>query len=283
MVLLLNTAFMVKADSDTLPINDIKEKMISIGMSANLVENLPDYIVEKYRNVTSENIVTSYYKVVEDEFDLLTTTNYEINENILVIPITEEECMAAIANNNIQPRGTIKESYLKLNTIASPVGGRRYVVSVSYEWLNPPIFKFTDYLALTIHETLVIVPDSEYSHTQYYETNGTTGSVTLVENNNAIFQSGIAGHCMAIQWAPSMGSIITYSYEGYLGYEVEIAMVGDDNIVSSLIYATYAHQTLIPSVGLSIDFMFNAHASITPKISFDYMNDTCNFTYDGNF
>ena len=273
---------MVNADSITLPINDIREKMISIGMSTNLVENLPDHIVEKYSNVTSENIITSYYKIVEAESDLLMTTNCEINENILVVPITEEECMMAIANNNIQPMGTIKESYLKLNTIASPVSGRRYVVSVSYEWLNPPFFNLTDYLALTIHETLVIIPDSEYSHTQYYETDGTIGSFTLIENNNAIVQSGLAGHCMAVQLVPSMGSITAFSFEGYLGYEVEIAMVGDSNTVSSIVYATYAHQTLIPSLGFSIDLALNTHASITPRVSFDYMYDTYNFTYNGD-
>lgn len=259
---------------------NIRATMISYGMPEEIVNSLPDAEIVKYSNIGQDSVTKHYYKFTEAESD----SNVYRSANApayTVEEITEAECMAALATlDAAQPRGTIKESYMATTINATPLGGRRYLMSATYDWLSTPWFRLTDYFALTIHDCMVLVPDTEYTLEQNdYVSIYTGGNINTNSWDDSLYASGVGGHCMAMHWLESDDYYTYFNFRGYMSFEAEIAEVGSNGIVNFAAYITYAHQTLVPSIGLSVSLPKSVSASITPTVSFDYLTDQENWTH----
>lgn len=281
MILSLMLSCTVMASAAEITPNDaIREAMISYGMPEEIVKALPDTEISKYANIGQDSVIKRYYKFTENEsetsvYSSTSTPAYTVEE------VTEAECMAALATlDTAQPYGTIKESYMATTINATPIEGRRYLMSATYDWLSTPWFKLTDYFALTIHDCMVLVPDTEYTLEQNdYVSIYTGGTVKTNSWTDSLYASGVGGHCMAVHWIPSDDYYTYYNFRGYMSFEAEIAEVGSNGIVNFAAYITYAHQTLVPSIGLSVSLPKSVSASITPTASFDYLTDQKNWTH----
>lgn len=277
--LMLSCTVMASA-AELTPNNAIRETMISYGMPKKIVNALPDEEIAKYANIEQDSVVKKYYRFTENESE---TSVYSSSKTpaYTVEEVTEAECMAALAAlDTVQPRGTIKESYMETTINASPLGGRRYLMSATYDWLSTPWFQLTDYFALTIHDCMVLVPDTEYTLEQNdYVSIYTGGNIRTNSWEDSLYASGVGGHCMSVHWIPSDDYYTYFNFRGYMSFEAEIAEVGANGIVNYAAYITYAHQTLVPAIGISVSLPKSVSASITPTVSFDYLTDQENWTH----
>lgn len=275
---LLSCSVMVSA-SENRDIQSVRETLISQGMPEDIVMSLPDTEIAKYTNVNEESITEHYYKFTPVEAGAA-TIGASSSQEYTVEEVSKQECMSAVSSQNgTQARGTIGSSYMQTTINATKISGRRYLISATYKWISTPIFKLTDYFALTIHDCMVLVPDTEYTLEQndcisVYGAREYTNSWT-----DSLKKSGIGGHCMAVHMLPSDEYFTYHNFRGYMSFEAEIAEVGSNGVVNFAAYITYAHQTLVPSIGLSITLPKSVSATITPKISFDYLTDQENWTH----
>lgn len=278
-------------------VDAIRNRMISYGMPVKIVNRLPDDIVMQYCNIEENDVNLRYFKYTE----YLNMTNIESSYSLnnvsvtkaTITEITEEECYNALLQNNFaQPMGTIRESYMILGAQASNIEGRNYIVSATYVWLNNPICKLTDYFALTIHDTLAIVPNTEYAMLWHESiTTITPGSYvyeeSVVSEYYQMYASGVGGHCINTQVVPSITNeedniqttITNYGFCGYLKYDAVVAEVNPDGRIDSAVYATYAHRIFLPAIGISISLPTGVSASISPAYAFDFMHTTYNFEH----
>ena len=262
------------------PNDEIRKAMISYGMPEEIVNALPDSEIAKYANIEQDSTIKRYYRFTENEagvsaYSTAGTPAYTVEE------VTEAECMAALAMlDAVQPYGTIKESYMETTINASHIEGRRYLISATYHWLSTPVFKSKDYFALTIHDCMVLVPDTEYTLEQNDYVSIFSGS-TINTNSwtDSLQASGIGGHCMSMEWIPDDDYTTYFNFRGYMSFEAEIAEVGPNGKINFVAYIAYAHQTLLPTFGVTISLPKSVSATISPKRSFDYLTNQGNWTH----
>lgn len=265
----------VFANDDVDSIDRIRANMIMCGIPEDVVSGLPASEIEKYVNITPESVEKHYYKITESNSD---ENSNEERKDYAFEEVTESDCVEAIEAE--QTRGTIGASYLSVTISTTHLSGRNYEISAAYQWLTIPIFQLTDYLALTIHDSMVLVPDTEYTMEQNDYVSIYSGSTVHTNSwEDSLYASGVGGHCMAIHWIPSDDYTTYFNFRGYIGFEARIAQVGQNGIVHSAAYITYAHQTLVPAFNVSVSLNMSVSASISPAISFDFMTKQKSFTY----
>ena len=275
---------LIVSATDVDDLDNIRNRMIAYGMPEKIVNSLPDSEVLKYANIASNSVEKHYYELEENTSELQSINSDSLSDSrvsCVVTEITEEECMAALNQNAVQPRGEIKKSYMAVTIDAVPIEGRRYLISATYDWLSTPIFKIKDYFALTVHDSMVLIPDTVYTLEQNDYVSIYSGS-TIKTNSweDSLYSSGIGGHCMIMHWMPDDDYTTYFNFRGYMSFEAEVAEVGPTGVVNSAAYITYAHKTLLPAIGFSVSLPLSASASISPAYAFDFFYDMKNFTHE---
>lgn len=275
LVMLFSMTVNAFASTVTIDYETIRKAMIEYGMPESVVNTLPDIEVAKYANIEATSVDKHYYKFTEiDNENMVRTSNHQ---EYTVEEVSEEECISAISE--ISPLGTIGSSYMETTITVARMSGRRYLVSATYRWISEPIFQINDYFGLSIHNNLVMIPDtvvtcSEYDYGSLYDSN-----IHTVSYFGGLINSGMNGHCMEVPWEKDDDYYTYMNFRGYMSYQVEVAEVGSNGTVNSLVYLVYAHKTLIPNFGVTFSYPTNAAISIGPSISFDYLYQTTSFTH----
>lgn len=261
------------AFADEVNLDEIRDNMVAAGLDESLVYSMPKEQVLKYKQIALASCRTYYFKVSEDAN----------SGESMIEEVTEAECLEAIAQDNlIETCASIDESYMELTICLTPSEEEngRYNVLTCYEWLREPVCRFNDYLAVTIHSGLVIIPDTEYAF-QQYDSVDSLNFYTTHSINGSVVESGVGGHCMSIALPPiTSGDTRYYDFRGYLSYDIRVAEVGEDGQLHAAVYAAYAHHILVPSFTVGITLPKNWYASVTPTSSFDYMYEQMNFLYE---
>lgn len=269
----------IPASASSLSKSDaIRAQMIACGLPEDTVRSLPDSEIEQYENIVSGLVSTHHYRIADQGTSAESVTYVNNVETLTVTEISEEEWVRVL--ESVSPQGLIGDSYLTIYEVITPLGGRDYKVSAFYSWDVLPFWRLNDYFALTIHDSLALVPDTEYSASFYDLTsNGIIPTTQTVAVTDGIYYSGIGGHCMSVPLLSS-NSAATYSnFHGYIGYTVRVAEVGEKGTINFAIYTIFAHRKIVPAISLSVDLNKNASASFSPATNFDFMTTIENYTH----
>lgn len=154
--------------------------------------------------------------------------------------IVEEYNVPADGTSTI---GQIPTKDLTLSFIVSRMPAESsYNVEYSYEWLNPPVNRYEDPIAVTWDEDIFAIEDDSFIKEDFYETiYGKEGTTSSEERYARASSSGVT-------WYADLKSGEMNSLYGYAAFVLNQVSSGSG---SSRIYGNYVHSKSTASISLT--------------------------------
>ncbi|MBQ2915639.1 MAG: hypothetical protein IJE51_02495 [Clostridia bacterium] len=271
------------ANNKLLSVEEIKNNLLCLGIPKQLIDTFDDEELFKYKNLQESDVTKKIFKIVTPQNILAKEST---PQEVFITEVSHAEYLNSTKKN--QTRGLIDESYLEITFTHATIDHGHYKITAFYHWLSTPTGGRTHYLAITLNESLNVIPNTVTANQGSTKVNLINGNEEFYMIPASVCAEGIGGKAVEIYtWADS-NTTMYYNYIGYLTYEAEVSEDPFDGTLVCAAFYTYAQAklaiTIIPTITISqvlsdIGLTLTPGFTISPATYFDFMNGQQSWDY----